>query len=103
MESVYGKRDGNTDKMGPSYQSPENQLPIVKSFFPLNSQEPNGFQKGAEIAKFEIGFFVEFFWLVVSQKRSHSFVVVFGRVDGVEDLPVPVDQGLVVHFRYEIQ
>ena len=103
MESVYRKCYGYADKIGASHQGPENQFPVLESFFSLNPQEPDGFQKGAEIAKFEIGFFVEFFWLVLSQKCSYPFVVMLGGVDCVENFFVTIDQGFMIHLGNEVE
>src|SRR5512136_1181100 len=102
METVNGKGDGEGKEAWLSQQRPAEQFPVLEPLLADDPQEEERFEEGDAVARFQAEA-ARCGGVVFPEKADYPRVVVAGRVNGGEDIPVPTDQCVEAHVGHEIE
>ena len=98
MITVDRKGDGLWNEAGTGERCPDEEFPILEAFFSQDAENDYGPEKRGQVVQPKPKGVRSFLWgIVFSQECPDPFIKIFGRIDGLEELFVAVDQRIIAH------
>ena len=101
VESINRKGNRKRKKPRPAEQRPEKKLPVIDSFPSYYPQAENGLEARFKMTEPEVKcFFLS--RLKLFQEFSNPCIVMLGRINSMNDLPVAADKFFMAHHGLEV-
>ena len=84
---VDRERDGEREQPRPHEEGPEKELPVLKTLSSDDAEPHDRFKRGHDVGKRKPGL-PYFYGPILNEKGLYSRIVVFRRVDGMQDRAV---------------
>ena len=99
MITVDRKGDGLWNEAGTGEHCPEEEFPILETFFSHDTEDDDGPEERRQVVQPKPKGTRLLRWGVVfSEECPDPFIKVFGCIDGLEELFIAVDQRVIAHL-----
>jgi hypothetical protein len=100
VEPINSQGDSQREVPRPPEESPEEEPPIVGTFWPSNTQPVNRPPKSQKIFRVERA--SDLWWPILTEKGYDTLIIESWSINMGEYLPIAIPEGVQVHYRNDI-